>query len=191
MPRSEWQRRGPSASSHVYVIYIAEFLCLTSDGRDKETFMRGDQKVIDQLNIALSGELTAVVQYMVQAEICENWGYGKLAQLTKGRAMEEMHHAENLIERLVYFDVVPKVNIPLTPNIGENVTQQLQADLDSESTTIREYNDASAICREVGDAGSKDLFERMLEAEERHADFLEAQLHAIKEMGIGPIWRSN
>src|ERR1700755_2594011 len=108
--------------------------------------MKGNEKVIQALNQALCDELTAVVQYMVQAEICENWGYGRLAGLTKGRAIEEMHHAENLIERLVYFDVVPKVNIPLTPTIGENVAQQLQADLDSESATIREYNDAAGIC---------------------------------------------
>jgi bacterioferritin len=148
--------------------------------------MRGDEKVIEQLNIALCNEMTAVVQYMVQAEMCENWGYNRLAGLTKGRAMEEMHHAEGLIERLLFLDATPKVAVPLTPEIGADVPQQLQADLDSEAGAIREYNEASAICREAGDAGSKDLFERMLHAEEKHADFLEAQLHSIKTMGIGP-----
>jgi bacterioferritin len=148
--------------------------------------MRGDPKVIEQLNTALSAELTAVVQYMVQAEICENWGYGRLAGITKARAIEEMHHAEGLIERIIFLDGTPEVAIPLTPDIGANVQQQLEADLTSETGAIKEYNEASAICREAGDAGSKDLFDRLLQAEEKHADFLEAQLHSVKEMGIGP-----
>ena len=148
--------------------------------------MRGDQKVIAQLNAALSSELTAIVQYMVQAEICENWGYGRLAGITKGRAMEEMKHAEALIERIIFLDGTLAVAIPLTPEVGANVPQQLEADLASENGAIREYNDASAICREAGDAGSRELVDRLLKDEERHADFLEAQLHSLKEMGIGP-----
>ncbi len=148
--------------------------------------MRGDPKVIEQLNIALRSELTAIVQYMVQAELCENWGYGRLAGLTKARAFTEMHHAERLIERLVFFDSMPEVSVPLTPEVGANVQQQLEADLASESGAIREYNEASAICREAGDSGSKDLFEALLQDEEKHADFLEAQLTAIKQMGLGP-----
>ncbi|MGB8889647.1 MAG: bacterioferritin [Candidatus Korobacteraceae bacterium] len=148
--------------------------------------MRGNEKVIEQLNIALCAELTAIAQYMVQAEICENWGYGRLAGATKGRAIQEMKHAESLIERIIFLDGVPNVAVPLTPEIGANVQQQLEADLASEAGAIKEYNDASAICREAGDAGSKDLFDRLLHDEEIHADFLEAQLHAIQEMGIGP-----
>jgi bacterioferritin len=148
--------------------------------------MRGDQKVIEQLNTALSNEMTAVVQYMVQAETCENWGYGRLAGLTKARAIEEMRHAEALIERIIFFDAVPNVNVPLTPTLGSDVPQQLEAGLTDETNAIREYNDAILACAQAGDAGSKDLFERLLHDEERHADFLEAQLHSIKEMGIGP-----
>jgi len=148
--------------------------------------MRGDPKVIEQLNIALSGEMTAVVQYMVQAETCQNWGYGRLAGLTKARAIEEMRHAEALIERIIFLDAAPDVNIPLKPMIGSDVTKQLEAGLTDETNAIREYNEAAAICREAGDAGSKDLFERLLHDEEHHADFLESQLHSIKEMGIGP-----
>jgi bacterioferritin len=148
--------------------------------------MRGNEKVIEQLNLALCAELTAIAQYMVQAEICENWGYGRLAGLTKARAIQEMKHAETLIERIVFLDGVPNVAVPLTPEIGANVQQQLEADLASEAGAIREYNDASAICREAGDAGTKDLFDRLIHDEEGHADFLEAQLHAIQEMGIGP-----
>ena len=147
--------------------------------------MRGDKNVIEQLNAALSAELTAIAQYMVQAEMCESWGYKRLAGLTKARAIEEMHHAEGLIERVIFLDGVPAVEVPLTPKIGATVQQQLEADYADEEDAVRQYNDAAKICSEGGDAGSKDLFEKMIQDEERHADFLEAQLHSIKEMGIG------
>lgn len=146
--------------------------------------MRGDPKVIEQLNLALASEMTAVAQYMVQAETCENWGYTRLAALTKARAIEEMHHAERLIERIVFFDAVPEVAVALKPRIGKNVQEHLTIDLEDETAAAKEYNDASRICREAGDAGTKDLFESLLADEERHADFLEAQLHSIEEMGI-------
>jgi bacterioferritin len=132
--------------------------------------MRGDEKVIEQLNAALSAELTAIAQYMVQAEMCESWGYHRLGGLTKARAIQEMHHAEHLIERIIFLDGTPAIDIPLTPKVG---------------ATVQQYNNAAKLCREMGDAGSKDLFERMIQDEERHADFLEAQVHSIKEMGIG------
>ena len=148
--------------------------------------MHGNEKVIEQLNAALSAELTAIVQYMVQAEMCESWGYHRLAGLTKARAIEEMHHAEGLIERIIFLDGMPSVDIPLTPKVGATVEQQLQTDYADEEGAVRQYNDAAKLCNEVGDAGSKELFEKMIHDEERHADFLEAQLHSIKEMGIGP-----
>ena len=148
--------------------------------------MRGNEKVIEQLNVALSNEMSAAVQYMVQAEMCANWGYHRLSTLTKARAIEEMKHAERLIERVIFLDGTPDVAVPLTPKIGVNVQQQLEIDLTDETGAIKEYNDASRICREAGDAGSKDLFESLLHDEERHADFLEAQLHSIKELGLGP-----
>jgi bacterioferritin len=147
--------------------------------------MKGNEKVIEQLNIALCNEMSAVVQYMVQAEMCEGWGYKRLAALTKGRAIEEMKHAERLIERVIFLDGMPNVAVPLTPKIGVNVSQQLEIDLADETAAVQEYNDAAKICREAGDAGSKDLFESLLHDEERHADFLEAQLHSIKELGLG------
>jgi len=146
--------------------------------------MRGDKKVIEQLNAALSAELTAIVQYMVQAEMCENWGYHRLAGLTKARAIAEMHHAEGLIERIIFLDGTPAVGIPLKPQVGASVQQQLQTDHADEKDAIRQYNDAARICREAGDNGSKDLFEKLIEDEEGHADFLEQQLHSIKEIGI-------
>jgi bacterioferritin len=148
--------------------------------------MQGNEKVIEQLNIALSNEMSAAVQYMVQAEMCASWGYHRLSVLTKGRAIEEMKHAERLIERVIFLDGTPNVTVPLTPKIGANVQQQLEIDLADESGAIKEYNGAARICTEAGDAGSKDLFESLLHDEERHADFLEAQIHSIKDLGIGP-----
>ena len=147
--------------------------------------MRGDKKVIEQLNGALSAELTAIAQYMVQAEMCESWGYHRLAGLTKARAIEEMHHAEGLIERIIFLDGTPTIEVALTPKVGATVQQQLEFDYTDEEGAVRQYNDAAKLCREVGDAGTKDLFEKMIQDEERHADFLEAQLHSIKEMGLG------
>jgi len=147
--------------------------------------MRGDVKVIEQLNKALSAELTAIVQYMVQAEMCESWGYHRLAGTTKARAIQEMHHAEHLIERIIFLDGTPSVDIPLTPRVGKTVQEQLSTDLADEADAVRQYNDAAKLCRDKGDAGSKDLFESMIQDEEKHADFLEAQVHSIEEMGIG------
>ena len=148
--------------------------------------MQGNKKVIARLNHALQDELTAVVQYMVQAETCENWGYGRLAAITKSRAIEEMKHAEALIERLLFLDATPDVNVALKPVLGKDVTEQFEAGLADETGAVREYNESAEICRHAGDSGSKDLFERMLHDEERHADFLEAQLNSIKQMGMGP-----
>jgi bacterioferritin len=147
--------------------------------------MKGNEKVIEQLNAALSDEMSASVQYMVQAEMCEGWGYKRLAALTKTRAIEEMRHAERLIERVIFLDAVPNVTVPLTPKVGVSVPQQLEIDLADEAGAIKMYNEAAKICSNAGDAGSKDLFESLLHDEERHADFLEAQLHSVKELGLG------
>jgi len=147
--------------------------------------MQGNEKVIERLNRALHDELGATIQYMVQAETCENWGYGRLAGITKSRAIEEMKHAEALIERLLFLDAIPEVNVTLKPTLGKDVSEQLEAGLADETAAVHDYNESAELCREVGDAGTKDLFERLLHDEERHADFLEGQLTAIKQIGIG------
>ncbi len=146
--------------------------------------MRGNEKVIKELNSALSSELTAVVQYMTQAEMCQNWGYTRLAQHTKGRAIEEMRHAEGLIERIIFLDAIPTVDVGLKPRLGSKVQEQLEINLKDELDASRQYNEAAKICMQASDDGSKMLFDHMIVDEERHADFLESQLHAIKEMGI-------
>jgi bacterioferritin len=152
--------------------------------------MLGNEKVLEQLNTALSSELTAVAQYMAQSEMCEGWGYTRLGDLTKARAIEEMKHAEGLIERIIFLDGIPAVNVALTPKLGTNPQTQLEIDLADELDAVKEYNEAVRICREANDDGTRSLFESMIKDEERHADFLEAQLHAVEEMGI-EIYLSN
>lgn len=146
--------------------------------------MKGNAAVIDQLNAALSSELTAIAQYMVQSEMCSNWGYKRLGELTRKRAIEEMRHAEGLIERILYLDGMPEVSVALKPQIGKSVQEQLEIDLKDELEASVQYNAAVKICDQARDAGSRELFEHMIEDEERHADFLESQLQAIKDMGI-------
>lgn len=146
--------------------------------------MRGDEKVIKELNAGLSSELTAIAQYMTQAELCDNWGYPKMGAIHKKRAIEEMKHAEKIIERIVFLDAVPVINITLTPKVGTVVKQQLEFDLEDELVAVRDYNASVIICREAKDDGSRDLFSDLIEDEEEHVDLLEALLHSMDEMGI-------
>lgn len=146
--------------------------------------MHGNQKVIQQLNAALSSELTAIVQYMTQSEMCQSWGYKRLGDLTKARAIEEMKHAEGLIERIIFLDGTPSVDVGLKPQFGSKVQEQMEINLKDEQDAVGQYNEAVKVCSEAGDDGSKVLFDGMIRDEERHADFLDAQLHAIKEVGV-------
>ena len=146
--------------------------------------MKGNAKVIEQLNLALCSELTAIVQYMTQSEMCQGWGYRRLGEQTKVRAIEEMRHAEGLIERIIFLDSIPKIEVGLKPQLGSKVQEQLAINLKDEQEAVVQYNQAVRICVEAKDEGSKALFDRMIADEERHADYLEAQLHSIKEMGI-------
>lgn len=146
--------------------------------------MHGSEKVIKALNDNLSDELTAIVQYIVQSEMCDNWGYKRLAGLTKKRAIEEMKHAEALIERVIFLDGIPAVNVPLKPQAGTDVKSQFEIDLKDELGAIKGYNEAIRLCREEGDNGTRELFEKNLHDEEIHADYLETQLVTIEQIGI-------
>lgn len=146
--------------------------------------MRGNEKVLAELNAALSAELTAIVQYMVHSEMCENWGYERLGEIFRKQAIGEMRHAEGLIERILFLDGTPKVDIKLSPNIGANVKAQLENDLNGELEAVRMYNASAAICAEAGDNGSREMFEKMVKDEEGHVDLFEAELHQISEMGL-------
>jgi bacterioferritin len=146
--------------------------------------MKGSKKTIHELNRALSAELTAIVQYMVQAEMCEAWGYSNLAAATKHRAIEEMHHAERLIERILFLDGKPAVAIPLEPKIGDDPKAQLEIDLADEAGAVKQYNAAIDVCVAEGDYGTRDLFLKMIQDEEHHADYLETQLGLIEKLGV-------
>ena len=146
--------------------------------------MKGDPKVIAVLNEVLKAELTAINQYFLHAEMCENWGYEKLATHTRKESIEEMQHAEKLMERILYLDGTPNMTDYFKINIGSNVKAQLQNDLNVEYDAVKRLNRGVALCVQVGDNGSRDLLEGILTDEEEHIDWLEAQLHAISEMGI-------
>jgi bacterioferritin len=144
--------------------------------------MKGDPKVTEQLNKALREELTAINQYFVHAEMCFNWGYNKLGAHIKKQSIDEMKHAEALIERLLFLDVTPTMELePLT--IGPTVKAQLQNDLALELGAVKSYNEAIRVSQAVLDNTSRELFEHNLADEEGHVDWLEAQLHLISEVG--------
>jgi bacterioferritin len=144
--------------------------------------MRGNAQVIDQLNLALKEELTAINQYFLHAEMCHNWGYHGLGDYIKKQSIDEMKHAEELIERILFLDATPTMEL-MELNIGQNVKGQLEADLKLEINAVGMYNKAVQIARDAGDDASRDLFAKLLRDEEEHVDWLEAQLHQIKEMG--------
>jgi len=144
--------------------------------------MRGNDKVIAQLNEALREELSAINQYFLHAEMCHNWGYHRLGAYIKKQAIDEMKHAEVLIERLLFLDATPKMEY-LALTVGQAVKDQLGADLKLELSAVAMYNKAIQIARENADDTSADLFRKLLKDEEDHVDWLEAQHHQIREMG--------
>jgi len=145
--------------------------------------MKGNPKVIAELNRALKEELTAINQYFLHSEMCENWKYDKLGDFIKKQSIDEMKHAEALIERILFLDGTPTLNEAMILNIGANVREQLEGDLKLEIGAVGMYNDAVRIARDEGDNASSELFERLLKDEESHVDWLEAQLHQIQEIG--------
>ena len=145
--------------------------------------MRGNPKVIAALNEALKEELTAINQYFLHAEMCENWNYEKLASRIKKESIDEMRHAEALIERILFLDGIPAMTEPMQLAVGENVKAQLQSDLKLEIEAVAMYNRFVRLARDENDNTSRELFERLLKDEETHVDWLEAQIHQIKELG--------
>ncbi|MFN7994332.1 MAG: bacterioferritin [Bryobacteraceae bacterium] len=145
--------------------------------------MRGNPKVIDMLNEALREELTAINQYFLHAEMCENWHYDKLGSYIKKQSIDEMKHAEVLIERLLFLDASPNLTELMKLTVGRNVKEQIESDLQLEVEAVSMYNRAIQISRDEGDNASRELFERLLKDEEAHVDWLEAQVHQINEIG--------
>lgn len=146
-------------------------------------FMQGNPTVIAKLNEALKEELTAISQYFLHAEMCENWHYQKLGSFIKKQSIDEMKHAEELIERILFLDGAPGMSELMRLNIGQSVKEQLQNDLQLELNAVKMYNEAVAVAREAKDNASAQLFEKLLKDEEGHVDWLEAQLNLIKEIG--------
>jgi bacterioferritin len=144
--------------------------------------MKGDANVIAILNEALKAELTAINQYFLHAEMCENWGYERMAKHARKESIEEMRHAEILMERILYLDGAPNMTDYFKINIGQTLKQQLKNDLDLEYAAVKRLNDGIKTCVEVGDNGSRELLQKILLDEEQHIDWLEGQLHAIEEM---------
>jgi bacterioferritin len=144
--------------------------------------MRGNPKVLAELNKALREELTAINQYFLHAEMCENWKYHRLANYIKKQSIGEMKHAEVLIERLLFLDGSPTMQ-PLELKVSKTVKGMLESDLALEVSAVKQYNDAVEIATNLGDNGSRDLLVELLKDEESHVDWLEAQLHQINELG--------
>ena len=144
--------------------------------------MIGNAKVLADLNKALREELTAINQYFLHAEMCENWGYHKLSEYIKKQSIGEMKHAEVLIERILFLDGSPSM-MPLELNVGGTVKGMIESDLALEVSAVKQYNDAIAVATKDGDNGSRDLLVELLKDEEDHVDFLETQMHQIKELG--------
>jgi len=145
--------------------------------------MKGDPTVLAYLQEVLTAELTAINQYFLHAEMMENWGYHKLAGITRKESIEEMQHAEKLLERMLYLDGSPNMSQLFPLRIGQSVREQLANDLELEYEAVPRLNKAVNAAVAAGDNGSRELFEKILVDEEHHIDYLEAQLHMINEMG--------
>jgi bacterioferritin len=146
--------------------------------------MKGNKKLIDQLNARLADELTAINQYFVHAEMCDNWNYSRLHDPIKKRAIAEMMHAEKLIERILFLEGVPIVNKLNKIFIGDKVPKMHEYDHGAEEMAIRGYNDTIRLAAEVGDNSTKVLLESILKEEEGHIDWIEAQQDQISQMGL-------
>lgn len=146
--------------------------------------MKGNEKLIAALNSLLADELTAINQYMVHTELCENWGYGKLHVAIRKQSIDEMRHAEWLIERIIFLDGAPTVSKLNPMKIGKTVAEMISNDFGFELNAIRDYNNAIKLAREVDDQGSLELLTKILKMEEDHADWAEAQLAQIEQMGL-------
>ena len=146
--------------------------------------MKGNDKVLQSLNGLLADELTAINQYIVHAEMAENWGYGKLKKLVRERAITEMKHAEKLIERILFLEGHPIVSDLNKISIGSDVPKQLANDLTAEMTAVANYNLAIKTARDAGDNATKEMLDGILKDEDAHVNTIEEKLDQIEQMGI-------
>jgi bacterioferritin len=146
--------------------------------------VKGDERLLAVLNQLLADELTAINQYMVHSEMCENWGYSKLHQAIEKQAFDEMHHAEWLIQRILFLDGIPIVSQLNPIRIGKNVPEIIDNDLNAELEAVPAYNAGIRLAREVNDQSTADLLTTILKMEEGHVDWAENQQAQIEQMGI-------
>jgi bacterioferritin len=146
--------------------------------------MQGNENVIKHLNSRLAEELTAINQYFVHAEMCENWGYERLHAMIRKRSIDEMKHAEKLIARILFLEGKPIVSDLNKIHIGAEVGKMHVNDHEAEKAAIKGYNESIRLCVEVGDNGTRDLLDSILREEEEHIDLIESQLDQIKQMGV-------
>jgi bacterioferritin len=146
--------------------------------------MKGDAKVIALLNEVLANELTAINQYFLHARLCENWGYERLWKKVRAESIDEMQHADKVIQRILYLEGMPNLQKLGKLEIGETVLEQLQSDLALEKRAIPVLNAGVELCRGKGDNGTAELLEEILVDEEEHADWLEAQLTLVEQVGL-------
>jgi bacterioferritin len=145
--------------------------------------MKGQSQIIEILNDVLTSELTAINQYFVHGEMCENWGYERLSHAIRKHSIGEMKHAEKLIERVLFLEGIPNVQRLGKINIGESVPEQFRVDLELEADAVGRLNKGVETCRELGDNNSRHLLEEILHEEEEHIDWIEAQLALIAQVG--------
>jgi bacterioferritin len=145
--------------------------------------MRGNPQVIELLNDVLTAELTAVNQYFIHAKMCKNWGFDRLADYVRHESIDEMKHADELIERILFLEGVPNMQRLNSVRVGETVPEQFDADLQLEYAAIERLNAGIAACVAAGDNATRALLEQILVAEEEHTDWLEAQIELIRTLG--------
>ena len=146
--------------------------------------MKGNAKVIKAINMMLTEELSAINQYVVHAEMCANWGFAKLHGSMEKQAMDEMHHAEWLIQRILFLEGTPNI-FKLNPiKVGKTISEMIDLGAHAEVDAVRQYNDAIRLSAAEGDAGTKQLLEKILADEERHIDWAEEQHDQIERMGL-------
>ena len=146
--------------------------------------MKGNDEVIQVLNDVLCAELTGINQYFIHAMMCANWRYKRLAEHTRKESIEEMTHAQEVIERILYLDGKPNMQKYMKINVGKTIPEQHQFDLALEKDAVARLNAGIELCRKKDDNGSRLLLEKLLADEEEHVDWLEAQLQQIKDMGL-------
>lgn len=145
--------------------------------------MKGNDEVLRLLNELLTNELTAINQYFIHAKMCANWGYDRLAAKIRAESIDEMKHADEVISRILYLEGIPNLQRYHKLQVGENVKEQFQSDLDFEYRAIQFLNDGIEAARKAGDNGSEDLMKKILVSEEEHVDWLETQLELIRQVG--------